>query len=67
MNSKPILASRKLYTVQELISSLQDIARMSPVKTDLVYLDMPVAAALLEETLTDGSKVYNLELINQEG
>jgi hypothetical protein len=67
MNAKPILASRKLYTLAELITVLQDTARLSPVKADLIYLDMPVVAAILEETLTDGSKVYNLDLIDQEG
>jgi hypothetical protein len=66
MNAKPILASNKIDTLQGLINALQTFARYSPEKADNVYLDMPVVAALLEETLSDGSKVYNVELVEQD-
>lgn len=67
MNSKTLVSTGTSITLDGLLLALQAVKKLSPVIAQDIYLDMPVTVALTEETLSDGSKVYNLEITEQEG
>ncbi len=61
------LASRTFRSPSELAEVLEDLldfaARFHDTQADLINLDTDLdTARLVENTLTDGSKVYNIEL-----
>lgn len=69
--SVKIITKSAAVTLQELMSALQDLAEQHPDANkgvhilDTTYITInsdSIRLALVEETLTDGSKVYNIEL-----
>ena len=60
--SNVIQQFRGIEDLQTLIQALQEISYSSPTKPDLVYLGGAVNLRLVEKTLTDGSKVHDLNV-----
>ena len=68
--AQKILETQKPQTVNELIESLQDWLRVIGQDGDVVYIESGengdaefVELRLIEQTLTDGSIVYNVRII----
>jgi hypothetical protein len=64
--NKETLATESAQTVRELIDYLEDLCRRVEKDTDVVYVENgstePVTLRLVEHTLTDGSKVYDIRI-----
>lgn len=62
---KRVIDQSSATTVRELINNLMDMVDTAPVKPETIYVTInsdSIKLVLIEETLTDGSLVYNIEL-----
>jgi hypothetical protein len=63
--SKKLIDTARATTAKELIEALEDLLGCPSMYDDTTYVTInsdSVKLKLVEETLTDGSKVYNIEL-----
>jgi hypothetical protein len=60
---KILLRVEKIETLAGLIQVADLARRLSPTRDlDTVILETPVSLKLVEDTLSDGSQVYNIEI-----
>lgn len=57
-----VMYKTRLQTARDLIGALNEFAELCGRSLEEIYIEDLDMAALVEETLTDGSKVYNVEL-----
>jgi len=59
---KNLMVKTRLQTAQDLVNTLTEFGEICGRGLDEIYIEDLDMAKLIEETLTDGSKVYNVEL-----
>ena len=64
--NKEIICTEEAHTVKELMDILDGFVKRVSRDADIVYVEngdvMHITARLIENTLTDGSKVYDVRL-----
>ena len=59
---KNLMVKTRLQTAEDLINTLTEFGQICGRSLSEIYIEDLDMAKLVEETLTDGSKVYNVEL-----
>lgn len=56
-----VMCQIRVSTARELLSAIADMSKLCEADLDTIYIERTDMLTLIEEELSDGSKVYNIQ------